>query len=435
MRGPWRPTRRVYADAAAATPLSWRARWALARLQGRYGNAGALHSYGVVAKAELERARATVARAIGAHPDEIVFTASGTEANNLALQGVLRPLLMASQNAPLRRDMPRSSAEHFVSPHVITTAIEHPSVLEPLRALARPPRVGSSRVGAGEGAKVSEVGVDSEGVVDLAAFKAALRPETVLVSVQLVNSEVGTIEPVKEVAKLLRKEGRTIYFHTDASQAPLWLPLNVDKLGVDLMTLDAQKILGPKGVGCLYVRRGVEIEPVLWGGRQESGLRSGTENVAQAAAFAAALRAAQQKVAKRAARVAAARDTLWREIKRLVPDAILNGPQIEQGPTLLNLSKVGPCSSRVANNINVSIPGLEAQMAVVAMDALGVAVSTRSACSAGEEEPSHVIKALGTPDELSGTAVRITLLPNVSQKQVRKIAQALAAAAARYRKT
>lgn len=401
--------RRVYADAAAATPLSAHARRELIRLLALAGNAGALHAEGVAARRELEAARERIASAIGAHADEIIFTASGTEANNLALQGIVRPLVRASKNAPLQRDIPRSSAEHSSSlvPHVVTTAIEHQSVLEPLRALAR------------EGAELTEVGVDREGFVDLEQLQAALKPTTALVSVQLVNSEVGTIEPIKEIAKLLRKQGRPIYLHTDASQAPLWLELNVERLGVDLMTLDAQKVLGPKGVGCLYVRRGTDIEPVLWGGKQEQGVRAGTENVALAGSFAVALADAQQSAARNARTVAALREYVWQELKRAIPEVLLNGP------------KLGP--GRAANNLNVSVPGLEAQMAVLALDALGVAASTRSACSIGEQEPSHVIEALGIAPELSGTAVRITLLPGATRADARRIVRAFAEAAERYK--
>jgi cysteine desulfurase len=236
--------------------------------------------------------------------------------------------------------------------------------------------------------------------------------------VRLVNSEVGTIEPIKEIAKTLRKLDRKPLLHVDAAQAPLWLPLNVERLGVDLMTLDAQKILGPKGVGCLYVRRGTELEPILWGGGQEQGVRAGTENVPLAGSFAVALAEAQKNVERTAAHTARMRDYLWALITKSIPNAILNGPALG--------------STRVANNINVSVPGLEAQMAVIAMDALGVAVSTRSACSVGEDEPSHVIAALGGPPELGGTAVRITLLPSATRADVRRIARAFVEAEKRY---
>lgn len=387
--------KRIYADAAAATPLSRRARRELVRLLGVYGNAGALHSEAIEAKKELEKARRSIAESIGAHADEIIFTASGTEGNNLALQGLLRPILLAGTPA-----------------HAITIAIEHQSILEPLRALSR------------EGLEVTEVSVDEQGLVFPNAIINAVRPHTALVSVQLVNSEVGTIEPVREIAKDLKRAKQKIYLHTDASQAPLWLDIDVEKLGVDLMTLDGQKVLGPKGIGVLYVRRGTPVESVLWGGKQEQGLRGGTENVPQAGAFAVGLSDAQQGTDRRATRLSAVRDFLWSEIKRLLPDALLNGPGLSDKQR----------DARAANNLNVSVPGLEAEMAVVSMDALGVAVSTRSACTIGSDEPSHVIKALGVPQELAGTAIRVTLLPDATRSDARRIAAALFETAERYRK-
>jgi len=398
--------KRIYADAAAATPFSARSRRELIRLLSLYGNAGALHKEGVDAKKELERARASIAASVGAHADEIVFTASGTEANNLALHGLLRPMLLQDGEV-----------------HAITCAIEHQSVLEPLRALER------------EGLYVTTLEVDKEGLVDPEALRTALNEETALVSIQLVNSEVGTIEPVRELVKEIRRARTTrqgdalkspgvkalpLVFHTDASQAPLWADINVERLGVDLMTLDAQKVLGPKGIGALYIRRGTPIEPILWGGKQEFALRGGTENVPQAGAFAVALADAQTDVEKRAKKMTTVRDYLWSEIKKTIPDAILNGPN-PSGYT------------RVANNLSVSIPGLEAEMAVISLDALGIAASTRSACSAGETEPSHVIKALGISQELAGTAIRITLLPNTTKGEARRIAAALKETTSRYR--
>ena len=408
--------KRIYADAAAATPFSARSRRELIRLLSLYGNAGALHKEGVDAKKELERARASIAASVGAHADEIVFTASGTEANNLALHGLLRPMLLQDGEV-----------------HAITCAIEHQSVLEPLRALER------------EGLYVTTLEVYKEGLVDPEALRTALNEETALVSIQLVNSEVGTIEPVRELVKEIRRARTTrqgdalkspgvkalpLVFHTDASQAPLWADINVERLGVDLMTLDAQKVLGPKGIGALYIRRGTPVEPILWGGKQEFALRGGTENVPQAGAFAVALADAKRGVEERVKKMTAVRDFLWSEIKKLIPDAILNGPSLKQGETLFN--KVSPCF-RVANNLNVSIPGLEAEMAVVSLDALGIAASTRSACNIGSAEPSHVIKALDVPSEMAGTAVRLTLLPGATFHQARRIASALKETAARYR--
>lgn len=384
---------RIYADAAAATPVSARAGRELVRLLRVYGNAGAIHREGVEAKKELEKARRSIASSIHAHPDEIIFTASGTEGNNLAIQGLIRPLLREGGTA-----------------HAVTSAVEHQSVLEPLRALGA------------EGLALTEVGVDAEGLVFDNAVLDAVRPDTVFVSVQLVNSEMGAIEPIKEIAKNLRRiKDRKVFLHTDASQAPLWMEVDVEKLGVDLLTLDAQKVLGPKGIGVLYIRRGTPIEAVLHGGKQESGLRGGTENVPQAASFAVALADAKRGVERRAKKIAEVRDYLWSEIVRLLPDAVLNGPQLAGG-------------KRVANNLNISIPKLDAEMAVVSLDALGVAASTRSACTIGDDEPSHVIKALGVSAEMAGTAIRLTLLPGATRRQARRIAEALKETADRYRR-
>ncbi|MDE1925289.1 MAG: cysteine desulfurase [Patescibacteria group bacterium] len=433
----WKPpvSKRIYADAAAATPLSARSRAELVRLLDVYGNAGALHKEGVMAKEELERARAAVAQSTGAHSSEIVFTSSGTEGNNLAIQGCIRQMGTICRTV----DGHHLHGHHLQKLHAITSAIEHQSVLEPLRALKR------------EGLEVTELPVDSEGFVSPKQLAEAVTDKTVFVSVQLVNSEVGTIEPIKEIVKQIRNvrklrdesllrspsEALTtqafvsqlpIYLHTDASQAPFWMDIGVEQLGVDLMTLDGQKVLGPKGVGALYVRRpgragGIKIEPILWGGSQERGLRGGTPNVPLAGAFAAALADAQSGVEERAAKVTGVRDFCWNEIKRLLPDAILNGPSIG----------LGTDPARVANNINVSIPGLDAQMAVIALDAEGIAASTRSACNVGEQEPSHVIQALGVPKNLAGTAVRITFLPDITKDDARIIAQKLFEIASRYR--
>lgn len=347
--------RRIYADAAGGVPP--------------HVSPNALHQEGLAAKAALERARASVATSIGAHADEIIFLSSATEANNLAC--------------------------HAARQHALTTAVEHPSVLKPLRYK--------------KGLELTELPVGSDGLIDLKKIAEAIRPESDFVSIQLVNSEIGTLQPVREIAKLLKKSGKKILLHTDATQAPLWVVINVERLGVDLMTLD----------DALYIRRGVELEPLMFGGDQERGLRAGTPNVPAAVAFAKALQEAQQGVAARTAQVAAVRDYCWQEIKKVLPDAILNGPALT--------------GSRVANNLNISIPRLEAQMAVVSLDSLGIAASTRSACDVGSEEPSHVLKALGVPPELAGTAIRLTFLPNFSKSQARRIAKALKETADRYR--
>lgn len=386
----WFRSKCIYADAAAATPLSRRAKKELVRVLDVYGNPGALHKEALAAKQELERARTTVAEAIGAHADEIVFVASGTEANNLAILGTLGPRLRLGEKLG-----------------ATTSVIEHQSVLAPLNALER------------EGLSLSVVDVQPDGLIFSSAVPDAMQADTALVSIQLINSEMGAVQPIRDIAKALRRSDKNILLHTDASQAPLWMDLKVEKLGVDMMTLDAQKIMGPKGIGVLYIKRGILLDPIIWGGGQEKGRRAGTENAALAASFAVALADAQSGVAKRSIKVAKVRDFLLAEIKKVLPDIVLHGPQGE---------------SRVANNLNFSIPGLDGQMCVVAMDAAGIAISTRSACSTDEEEPSYVIAALGVEPKVAKEAVRITLLPDASYSDARRIAQALSEIANRYKK-
>ena len=394
-----RNTRRIYLDAAAATPISPAAQKELVRLLGVYGNPGALHKEAVMAKAELDRARETVATAIGAHADEIIFTSGGTEGNNLALSGVIRPLLREGKKV-----------------HAITSVIEHPSVLEPLRALVA------------EGLVLTELPVDESGLVSPKDVADAMTDDTVLVSIQMVNSEIGTIEPIHDIAKEIRyrrKERlqrsdlcKQLYFHCDASQAPLWVRLAVDKLGVDLLTLDGQKIMGPKGIGALYVRRGVRLEAQSRGGGQEKGRRGGTENAPLAASFAIALHDAQLDIERTVTHTSAVRDFLLNEILRLLPEAQVNGVVGE---------------SRACNNLNISIPKLDGEMAVIALSAEGVAASTRSACDSSDEQPSHVLVALGLDASRTKSAIRLTLLPTTTARDASQAAQKLFEIAQRYR--
>ena len=428
---------RIYADAAASTPLHPRVKARLVRLLDLYANPGALHKEAVAANEELERARTEIAAAIGAHPDEIYFTGSGTEANNLAVMGTLKPFAPLTptlslewergqlQNPPSlpqtpanlrllshsRERMPDRAGEggeKFFRPHALTLPIEHASVLEPLAHLQR------------SGLALSFVSVEPDGIVLPEKIASAIRPETVFISVQMVNSEIGTIQPIREIMKIVRRvrKERTalgnitpLHLHTDAAQAPLYLPLRVESLGVDLMTLDAQKILGPKGIGALYIRRSVKVEPILFGGSQERGLRPGTPNVPLAGAFAEALTLAQTDPEQRAKKVATLRDLLAKKILADIPDAQING-SMEAG-------------KRIANNLNLSIPTLDGETAVIALDALGICISARSACSSNSTPTSHVLNALGLPRPRAQTSIRITILPSATRPQVLAIARAL----------
>jgi cysteine desulfurase len=407
-------SRRVYADAAAATPLSPRAKKELIRLVDMAGNAGGLHREALAAHKELETARARSAQALGAHSDEIFFTSGGTEGNNMALGGAVSAL-----------------AEKFGRIHAITLSIEHPSVLEPLRAMALEGHI-----------ELTELPVEADGRLSIDALKEAIRPHTALISIQTINSEIGTIQDIREIAKTIRHARRQreishiapsdskargqllvhdlplpLLFHTDASQAPLWLPLNVEKLGIDLMTLDGQKIMGPKGVGLLFVKRGTPLQPVVFGGGQERGLRSGTENVPLIGSFSVALEEAQAGVEERAARVSNVRDFLMSELRREVPASSIYGALGEW---------------RAANNCSLRVPGLLGDMAVLALDVEGVAASTRSACSSDEEAPSHVIRALGFAPNEAREVVRITLLPSATRQDAKHIVSALKSVVQRH---
>lgn len=384
--------RRVYVDAAAATPLTPLARKRLMQLLDVYGNPGAIHAEGVAAAQQLAVGRQEIANALEAHPDEIVFTASGTEANNLALFGV-----MAEKSG-----------------HAITTAIEHPSVLEPLRRME------------GEGMVVTYLPVDEHGLLDLEALEESISEKTKLISISIINSEIGVLQDVRAIAKLVRAErkkrtlrqaqGNPIYFHIDASQAPLWIRLRVEALGCDLLTLDAQKIGGPKGIGLLYVKRGTNVSAHILGGGQEQGIRSGTENVALIGSFAAALSQAQAQCEENTKRIAPVRDYLLEQIQHILPAALANG-SMEQ---------------RVANNLNVSIPGLMGERAIIALSAYGISASTRSACAAKDEDLSHVLLALGVGPVRAREAMRFTMLPTATKREMDRVVAGLSKAYALY---
>jgi cysteine desulfurase len=287
--------------------------------------------------------------------------------------------------------------------HIITTAIEHRAVLEPCAALER------------EGWSVTYVPVTKDGMADLAEFRAALRPDTVLVSVMYANNEVGTIQPIREIAKVLRNwrkeqgNDRLPYFHTDACQAPRFLPLEVEKLGVDLMTINGSKMYGPKGIGCLFVKRNTFLEPILYGGGQERGLRSGTESVPGIIGLATALEMAIEL-----------RD---KETKRLIP---LRDYFIERLSKLLNAHINGHLTERLPNNVNVTFDGIFGELMVLGLDARGIACSTGSACSSHTKDESHVIISLGNTKEYADNTVRFTLARETKKSDIDRALKAIA---------
>jgi cysteine desulfurase len=354
----------VYLDNSATTRLDPRVAAAMRpHLEESYGNPSSLHSMGREAREAVERARAEVAGLLHARPDEIVFTGSGTEANNLALLGAVE-------------------ASGAVAPHVIASAIEHPSVLEVCACLR------------GRGADVTLLPVGSDGIADPADLARAMRPATVLVSIMTANNVVGTLQPVAELARVARSRGAL--FHTDAVQAAGKIPVDVSRDGPDLLSVSAHKLHGPKGVGALFVRAGVRLEPQIHGGGQERGLRSATENVAAIAGFGCAARLAAGSRGDEAARLVNLRDRMLDAIVAEVPGAYL----------------IGHPHLRLPGHLCIGIAGAEpeAMKLLLALDEHGFAVSTGSACSSSHAgEPSHVLTAMGFDPVRARGSLRVSL--------------------------
>ncbi|MBT2498874.1 cysteine desulfurase [Agromyces sp. ISL-38] len=351
----------IFLDHAATTPARQEvleAMWPY--LSGAFGNPSSRHGLGDVAARALAAARADVAAVIGCRPGDVVFTSGGTEADNLAVKG----LALAN---------PRGR-------HLVISPIEHEAVLESASYLARV-----------HGFEVSEVDVDEGGVVRPEALARVIRADTALVSIQLANNEIGTVQPIAELAAIAHAAGALM--HTDAVQAAGWLPLSLDDLGVDALSLAGHKVGAPKGTGALIVRGRVPLEPVLHGGGQERGRRSGTENVAGAVAFATALRLAEEERADAAPRVAALGAALAAAVTSSVPGARLTGDPMH----------------RLPGTVSFVFPGTSGEAVLLELERDGVICSSGSACAAGSDEPSHVLTAIGIPGELAQTAVRFTL--------------------------
>jgi len=350
-----------------------------------YGNAGSLHSAGRKAKEALFEARKIVAQILNCKSGEIIFMGSGTESDNLAILGVARAL--------------RQNRGEQTKNHIITSSIEHHAVIYPCEQLQK------------EGFKITFAKVDRDGILELDEFKKIISDETILVSIMYANNEIGTIQPIKEIGEIVKnvrvdREKRQIktpiYFHTDACQAAGYLDLDVQKLGVDLLTLNGSKIYGPKGVGVLYVRAGVKIDPIIFGGGQENGLRSGTENVAGIVGLAKALEISNKKRATESKRETKLRDYFIKEILKTIPKTFLNGH----------------AEKRLPNNINISVLDIEGEAMLLWLDKYGIFVSTGSACDSQSLEPSHVILALGKPYEYANGNLRFTLGRQTTKKDL-----------------
>lgn len=382
-----RAQKRIYLDYASATPLRAEARRAMERFfDVDFGNPSSLYEEGVAAKHALAGARQDVARLLGVKTEEVVFTSGGTEANNLALRSV----------AELFKGKPA---------HIITTTVEHPSILETCRALEK------------EGVAVTYLSVDEHGLVAPESVGNAITQDTVLVSIMYVNNEIGTIQPIRDIVREVTRRKTALgierlFVHTDAAQAGNYLTLKVQSLGVDMMTLDAAKVYGPKGVGALFVRSQVALTPVLFGGGQEKGIRPGTENIAGIVGFAAALSAVQEESEKETARLTSLRDYAIEAILERIPGACLNGDM----------------ERRIANNINICIPGLDAEFAVMQLDAAGIACSSASACkNLSDASYSYVIEALGTRGEkCKESSLRFTLGNSTTKREIDTLLSELA---------
>lgn len=376
--------RRIYLDHAAATPLSPVVYTAmLPYFTKEYGNPSSIHHEGVIARRAVEEARTLVARTLRVRATDVTFTSGGTEANNLALRGTVARL--------------RSEGVVYGDIEIVALRTEHPSISETLAHLAA------------EGCVVRYVGVREDGLVDMEQLKGALSPRTRLVTIAYANSETGVVQDLAGIGRTLRKfekqEGTSIIFHTDASQAPLWLPCALEQLHVDLMTLDAGKFGGPKGVGALIHRPRVELTATTFGGSQESGLRPGTENVPLVVGFAVALAAAQAAWKERGDRVRAVRD-YGLTLLTAIPQVLVNGSLEE----------------RLPNNINISIPGFDTEYAVITLDAAGIAYSTKSACSGAGSGISTVVFEMTGDTARAGATIRLTLGEESTKRDMERVA-------------
>ncbi len=362
--------RRIYLDYAATTPTDPRVVEAmLPYFTKSFGNPSSIHFFGQEGKRAIEEARDKVANLIGAKSEEMVFTSGGTEADNFALKGV-------------------AFANEKKGNHIITTAIEHHAVIEACKFLEK------------RGFKVTYLPVDREGLVDPEDVKKSITDKTILVSVMHANNEIGTIEPIAEIGKITQE--REIYFHTDAVQTTGHLPLNVDKLNVDLLSMSSHKLYGPKGVGALYIRKGTRVISFIHGGEQERRRRASTENVPGIVGFGRAVEIAKEKMDKEAKHLTSLRDRLIKGILGQIEEVRLNGH-----PT-----------QRLPNNVNVSVEFVEGESMLLNLDLAGIAASTGSACSSSTLEPSHVLLAIGLSPVIAHGSLRFTLGRGTTEEDI-----------------
>ena len=363
----------IYADNAATTKISKPVLDAMMPyLTEEYGNPSSIYAIGRKSKRIIEDAREKVAELLGAEPREIFFTSSGTESDNWALRG---------------------AAEAKGKTHIITSAIEHHAVLHTVKALEK------------EGFTATYLPVNSEGFVSVSDIENAITDKTAIVSIMFANNEIGTIQPIKEIGEICRKKG--VYFHTDAVQAVTHVPINVKELNVDMLSLSAHKFHGPKGVGIFYLRKGVRINNLLYGGGQENSRRPSTENTAYIVGAAKALELGISEMEKREAHLKKMRNRLWEGLKD-IPRCRLNGS----------------LENRVSGNLNVSFEGVEGEAILLSLDFKGIAASSGSACTSGSLDPSHVLLAIGLPHEIAHGSVRYSFSEDITEEDIDYIIEA-----------
>lgn len=406
----YRSKKTIYLDHAATTPISKEVLKAMRPFWiDKFGNPSAIYKLGLQAKDALNTARNTTAKILLCRPEEVVFTAGGSESINLALLGAARSY---------RRN-------HKTGGHIIISTIEHHAVLNTVEMLQK------------EGFSVTKIGVNKEGFFNIEKLKAAIQKETFLVSLMYANNEIGTIEPIAEIGKIisginssrpptsrrLQKKSKShaprIIFHTDACQAAGFLDLNVDKLHVDMLSLNGSKIYGPKQTGCLYIRKGTLIEPLVYGGGQEKGLRSGTENVSGIVGFAKALEIAKGNQAVEIKRQTGLRDYFIAKVQKSISNVVLNGPS----PS--HLKNHNEIIKRLPNNVNVSFANVDGEALVIYLDAHNICASTGSACTSNSTDPSHVLEAISLSKKLINGSIRFSLGNSTTKADLDRVLKVL----------
>ncbi len=376
---------KVYLDHSATTPLDENVlKKMLPLMTENFGNASSLHSFGRTALAEVDKARAKLADLLGCNPKEIYITSGGTESDNWALRGV-------------------ASALKKEGKHIITTKIEHPAILQTCKALEK------------QGYDITYLPVSSDGLVSLDDLGKAVRDDTILVSVMFANNEMGAIQPIAEIGRFCRDRG--IYFHTDAVQAMGSVRINVNEMNIDLLSLSAHKFYGPKGIGLLYVRDGIKMDKLIFGGEQERGKRAGTTNAAGIVGMTEALSLAVEHMEENNEKIRSMRDYFVRKVLREIPYCRLNGGT----------------EHRLVNNANISFDFIEGESILMSLDLAGIAVSSGSACSSGSLEPSHVILAIGRKEEEAHSSIRFSFGKDNTMEQVEYTVEKLKEAVARLR--